>query len=251
VLQIDDLHKSFGSLEVIKGVSLHANKGDVISILGRSGSGKSTFLRCINFLETPTSGTISLGGETITVNNNRKGDAIISDIAQVRRLRTRMAMVFQQFNLWSHMTVLDNVTVALKTALKLSKKEAIARAEKYLSQVNMTDRLYYYPGQLSGGQMQRVAIARALAMEPDILLFDEPTSALDPELVEEVLNVIRNLAEQGRTMLVVTHEMAFARDVSNRVVFFDEGVIVEDGPPQEVFSNPKSPQFKQFISKEY
>jgi ABC-type histidine transport system ATPase subunit len=251
VLQIDNLHKSFGSLEVIKGVSLHAKKGDVISILGRSGSGKSTFLRCINFLETPTSGTISLGGEKITVSESRNGDSIASDKAQVRRLRTRMAMVFQQFNLWSHMTVLDNVTVALKTALKLSKSEANERATKYLSQVNMTDRLYYYPGQLSGGQMQRVAIARALAMEPEILLFDEPTSALDPELVEEVLNVIRNLAEQGRTMLVVTHEMAFARDVSNRVIFFDEGVIVEDGPPQEVFTNPKSQQFKQFISKEY
>jgi len=251
VLQIVDLHKSFGSLEVIKGVSLHAKKGDVISILGRSGSGKSTFLRCINFLETPTSGTISLGGETITVNDNRQGNSVTSDKAQVRRLRTRMAMVFQQFNLWSHMTVLDNVTVALKTSLKLSKSDANQRAEKYLSQVNMTDRLYYYPGQLSGGQMQRVAIARALAMEPDILLFDEPTSALDPELVEEVLNVIRNLAEQGRTMLVVTHEMAFARDVSNRVIFFDEGIIVEDGPPQDVFTNPKSQQFKQFISKEY
>jgi len=251
LLQIKNLHKNFGALEVIKGVSLHAKKGDVISILGRSGSGKSTFLRCINFLETPTSGTISLSGETITVNDNRKGNSVISDIAQVRRLRTRMAMVFQQFNLWSHMTVLDNVTVALKTALKLSKSDANQRAEKYLSQVNMTDRLYYYPGQLSGGQMQRVAIARALAMEPDILLFDEPTSALDPELVEEVLNVIRNLAEQGRTMLVVTHEMAFARDVSNRVIFFDEGIIVEDGPPQDVFTKPKSQQFKQFISKEY
>ncbi|MEE9309413.1 MAG: ATP-binding cassette domain-containing protein [Cocleimonas sp.] len=251
MLQIDNLHKSFGSLEVIKGVSLHAKKGDVIAILGRSGSGKSTFLRCINFLETPTSGAISLGGEKITVSESRNGDSIASDKTQVRRLRTRMAMVFQQFNLWSHMTVLDNVTVALKTALKLSKTDANERAKKYLSQVNMTDRLYYYPGQLSGGQMQRVAIARALAMEPDILLFDEPTSALDPELVEEVLNVIRNLAEQGRTMLVVTHEMAFARDVSNRVIFFDEGVIVEDGPPQEVFTNPKSKQFKQFISKEY
>ena len=251
MLRIDNLHKSFGSLDVIKGVSLHAKKGDVISILGRSGSGKSTFLRCINFLEIPSSGSISLGGETIIVTKDRKGDSIASDKTQVRRLRTRMAMVFQQFNLWSHMTVLDNVTVALKTALKLSKKEANERAEKYLSQVNMTDRLYYYPGQLSGGQMQRVAIARALAMEPEILLFDEPTSALDPELVEEVLNVIRNLAEQGRTMLVVTHEMAFARDVSNRVIFFDEGIIVEDGPPQEVFTNPKSQQFKQFISKEY
>lgn len=251
MLQIDDLHKSFGSLEVIKGVSLNAKKGDVISILGRSGSGKSTFLRCINFLETPTKGTISLNGEAITVSDNRKGESVATDMGQIRRFRTRMAMVFQQFNLWSHMTVLDNVTIALKTALKLSKKEAQERAEKYLEQVGMMDRIDYYPGQLSGGQMQRVAIARALAMEPDILLFDEPTSALDPELVEEVLNVIKNLAEQGRTMLVVTHEMAFARDVSNRVIFFDDGIIVEDGPPQEVFTNPKSKQFKQFISKEY
>ena len=251
MLQVDNLHKSFGSLEVIKGVSLNAAKGDVISILGRSGSGKSTFLRCINFLETPTEGSISLNGEQITVAANKNGDSVATDKAQIRRLRTRMAMVFQQFNLWSHMTVLDNVAIALKTSLKLPKKEANQRAEKYLSQVNMTDRLHYYPGQLSGGQMQRVAIARALAMEPDILLFDEPTSALDPELVEEVLNVIKKLAEEGRTMLVVTHEMAFARDVSNRVIFFDEGVIVEDGAPQDVFTTPKSPQFKQFISKDY
>ena len=251
MLQIDNLHKSFGSLEVIKGVSLNAEKGDVISILGRSGSGKSTFLRCINFLETPTIGTISLGGETISVSKNKKGDSLANDKAQIRRMRMRMAMVFQQFNLWSHMTVLDNVTIALKTALKLPKKEAKQRAEKYLAQVDMMDRLDYYPAQLSGGQMQRVAIARALAMEPDILLFDEPTSALDPELVEEVLNVIKNLADQGRTMLVVTHEMAFARDVSNRVIFFDQGVIVEDGAPKDVFTNPKSAQFKQFISKDY
>lgn len=240
MLKIENLHKSFGSLEVIKGVSLNANKGDVISILGRSGSGKSTFLRCINYLETPTSGTISLSGEKIS-----------ADKVQIRRLRTRMAMVFQQFNLWSHMTVLNNVSIALKTSLKLSKSEANLRAKNYLNQVNMSDRLHYYPGQLSGGQMQRVAIARALAMEPDILLFDEPTSALDPELVEEVLNVIKKLAEQGRTMLVVTHEMAFARDVSNRVIFFDEGIIVEDGPPKKVFTSPESKQFKQFISKEY
>lgn len=251
MLQIDNLHKSFDSLKVIKGVSINAEKGDVISILGRSGSGKSTFLRCINFLETPTSGTISLNGEAITVSPDKKGNSVSTDKAQIRRMRTRMAMVFQQFNLWSHMTVFENVTIALKTALKLPKDEANERATKYLAQVGMTDRIHYYPGQLSGGQMQRVAIARALAMEPDILLFDEPTSALDPELVEEVLNVIKDLAEQGRTMLVVTHEMAFARDVSNRVVFFDEGVIVEDGPPQEVFNNPKSAQFKQFISKEY
>ena len=251
MLQIDKLHKSFDTLDVIKGVSLTANKGDVISILGRSGSGKSTFLRCINFLETPSSGTISLNGEKITVSANKQGLSEATDKAQIRRLRTRMAMVFQQFNLWSHMTVFDNVTIALKTALKLSKQEANERAKKYLAQVNMTDRAEYYPNQLSGGQMRRVAIARALAMEPDILLFDEPTSALDPELVEEVLNVIKDLAKQGRTMLVVTHEMAFARDVSNRVIFFDEGVIVEDGHPQDVFENPKSSQFKQFISKEY
>lgn len=251
MLNITDLHKSFGSLEVIKGVSIEASKGDVISILGRSGSGKSTFLRCINFLEVPTSGTISLNGEAISVTTNKKGESVSSDKAQIRRLRTKMAMVFQQFNLWSHMTVVDNVTISLKTALKLPKNEAIERAKKYLEQVNMTDRMDFYPSQLSGGQMQRVAIARALAMEPDILLFDEPTSALDPELVEEVLKVIKDLAEQGRTMLVVTHEMAFARDVSNRVIFFDEGVIVEDGPPQEVFTQPKSEQFKQFISKDY
>lgn len=251
MLKIDNLHKNFDALKVIKGVSINAKKGDVISILGRSGSGKSTFLRCINFLETPTSGTISLNGEKITVSPDKKGNSVATDKAQIRQMRTRMAMVFQQFNLWSHMTVIDNVTIALKTALKLSKEEANERAKKYLAQVNMTDRLQYFPSQLSGGQMQRVAIARALAMEPEILLFDEPTSALDPELVEEVLNVIKDLAEQGRTMLVVTHEMAFARDVSNRVIFFDEGVIVEDGPPQEVFNNPKSAQFKQFISKEY
>lgn len=251
MLNITDLHKSFGSLKVIKGVSIEASKGDVISILGRSGSGKSTFLRCINFLEVPTSGTISLNGEAISVTTNKKGEPISSDKAQIRRLRTKMAMVFQQFNLWSHMTVIDNVTISLKTALKLPKKEANTRAKKYLDQVNMTDRMDFYPSQLSGGQMQRVAIARALAMEPDILLFDEPTSALDPELVEEVLKVIKDLAEQGRTMLVVTHEMAFARDVSNRVIFFDEGIIVEDGPPQEVFTQPKSEQFKQFISKDY
>ena len=251
MLQIDHLHKQFGSLEVIKGVSLHAKKGDVISILGRSGSGKSTFLRCINFLETPTSGTIRLKGEMVSLKENKKGKLVSVDKQQIRRLRTRMAMVFQQFNLWSHMTVLDNVSIALKTSLKLPKKEATERARKYLAQVNMTDREAYYPSQLSGGQMQRVAIARALAMEPDILLFDEPTSALDPELVEEVLNVIKELAQQGRTMLVVTHEMAFARDVSNRVIFFDEGIIVEDGSPQTVFTKPASPQFKQFISKEY
>jgi len=251
VLEIDNLHKSFGTLKVIKGVSIKAEKGDVISVLGRSGSGKSTFLRCINFLETPSEGTISLNGETITVTAVKGGDAVASDKAQIRRLRTKTAMVFQQFNLWSHMTVIDNVTLALKTALKLSKEESRARAEKCLAQVDMMDRLDFYPNQLSGGQMQRVAIARALAMEPDILLFDEPTSALDPELVEEVLNVMKELAEQGRTMLVVTHEMAFARDVANRIIFFDEGVIVEDGAPQDVFTNPKSEQFKQFISKDY
>jgi len=251
VLEIENLHKSFGTLNVIKGVSIKAEKGDVISVLGRSGSGKSTFLRCINFLETPTKGTVILNGEKVTVETDKNGDSVASDAAQIRRLRTKTAMVFQQFNLWSHMTVIDNVTLALKTALKLPKKEAEARAEKCLAQVDMTARLKFYPSQLSGGQMQRVAIARAIAMDPDILLFDEPTSALDPELVEEVLNVMKELAQQGRTMLVVTHEMAFARDVANRVIFFDEGIIVEDGAPSDVFTNPKSEQFKQFISKDY
>ena len=250
LLEVQDLHKSFGALEVLKGVTLSASRGEVISILGRSGSGKSTFLRCINFLEMPSSGTVTLLNQEVAVRQNRRGEAVVSDRKQMLYLRTRMAMVFQQFNLWSHMTVLENVAIAPATVLKLDKAEARQRAESCLAQVNMSDRQDFYPGQLSGGQQQRAAIARALAMAPDILLFDEPTSSLDPELVEEVLNVIRALAAEGRTMLVVTHELRFAREVSSRVIFFDEGVIVEDGPPAEVFEHAKSEPFRRFIARD-
>lgn len=250
MLEVQDLHKSFGALEVLKGVTLSASRGEVISILGRSGSGKSTFLRCINFLEMPSSGTVTLLNQEVAVRQNRRGEAVVSDRKQMLYLRTRMGMVFQQFNLWSHMTVLENVAIAPATVLKLDKAKARQRAESCLAQVNMSDRRDFYPGQLSGGQQQRAAIARALAMAPDILLFDEPTSSLDPELVEEVLNVIRALAAEGRTMLVVTHELRFAREVSSRVIFFDEGVIVEDGPPAEVFEHAKSEPFRRFIARD-
>lgn len=250
MLEVSDLHKSFGQLEVLKGVSLSASTGDVISILGRSGSGKSTFLRCINFLETPTSGTIRLKDHSITI---PAGDIKKPklDKKKVRLLRTQMAMVFQQFNLWTHMSALDNVSAALTSVLKLDKKTAKSRAKKYLDQVGMSDKMQHYPGQLSGGQQQRVSIARALAMEPEVLLFDEPTSALDPELVEEVLLVMQDLAKLGKTMLVVTHEMNFAREVANRVVFFHQGKIVEDGKPDDIFDNPETEGFAKFISKKY
>jgi len=213
-LEINDIHKSFGDLEVLKGISLTANDHDVISILGSSGSGKSTFLRCINLLETPTSGEVKVYGETIEMRQGKQGPEA-ADKAQVQRIRSQLAMVFQQFNLWAHMTVLQNVMEAPLHVLKLSKTDARERAQKYIERVGMIDRQDFYPSQLSGGQQQRVAIARALAMEPKALLFDEPTSALDPELVNEVLKVMRTLAEEGRTMLVVTHEMGFAREVSD------------------------------------
>ena len=250
MLEVTDLYKSFGSLDVLKGVSLSASKGDVISILGRSGSGKSTFLRCINFLETPTSGTIQLANHKITIDPPPHKNPLPKK-QDILLLRTHMSMVFQQFNLWSHMTILNNITIVLTTVLKLNKKMAIERAKVYLEQVGMSEKLNHYPAQLSGGQQQRVSIARALAMEPDVLLFDEPTSALDPELVEEVLNVMQDLAKQGKTMLVVTHEMNFAREVANRVIFFNDGVIIEDGKPEEVFSHPKTAEFTRFTSKKY
>jgi len=248
-LLVNELHKNFGPDEVLKGISLEAKKGDVIAMLGASGSGKSTFLRCLNLLEIPTSGEIYVGGELIRMKNNSCGETIPEDIKQVERLRTRLGMVFQQFNLWSHMTVLENVIEAPVHVLKIPKKEAIEQAEALLHKVGIFERKNYHPGHLSGGQQQRVAIARALAMEPDMLLFDEPTSALDPELVGEVLRVMRQLAEEGRTMIVVTHEMGFAKEVSSRVVFLHEGGIEEDGPPEEVFSNPSSVRFRQFFSK--
>jgi polar amino acid transport system ATP-binding protein len=243
VLQADDIFKSFGSVEVLKGISLKAKAHDVISILGSSGSGKSTFLRCLNMLEPPTSGRVSVHGEEIVVRNGRPADA-----RQVERARQRLGMVFQQFNLWSHRTALENVMEGPLHVLKQPKAEVRERAEALMNRVGLAERMHMYPSALSGGQQQRVAIARALAMEPDAILFDEPTSALDPELVGEVLKVMQSLAAEGRTMIVVTHEMSFARDVSTEVVFMHKGKIAEQGPPREMFGAPKSEVFRRFIS---
>ncbi|USH01715.1 ATP-binding cassette domain-containing protein [Grimontia kaedaensis] len=250
-LQVKDLHKTFGQHEVLKGISLDAHRGDVISIIGSSGSGKSTFLRCINLLETPTAGEIWVNGELIEMKNGRHGEAVPVSERQVQRIRSRLAMVFQGFNLWSHMTVLENVIEAPIHVLGVPKAEAMERAEAFLQRVGLWERRDYYPGHLSGGQQQRAAIARALAVEPEVLLFDEPTSALDPELVGEVLNVMKILAEEGRTMLVVTHEMAFARDVSNHVMFLHQGLVEEQGDPAKLFTNPESERLQQFISSIY
>jgi arginine/ornithine transport system ATP-binding protein len=247
-LDVKDLHKSFGNLEVLKGISLSAKEHDVVSILGSSGSGKSTFLRCINLLETPTSGEVFVRGELIRMRTKSNGERVPKDQKQVDKIRSKLAMVFQQFNLWSHMTVIQNVIEAPVHVLKVPKNEAMERAETVLKRVGLYDRKDYYPAHLSGGQQQRAAIARALAMEPDLMLFDEPTSALDPELVGEVLKVMRSLAEEGRTMLVVTHEMGFAREVSDRVLFIHQGQVEEDGPPQQVFEQPRSERFRQFLA---
>ncbi len=247
-LVCEDVHKSFGPLEVLKGVSLTANEGDVIAMLGSSGSGKSTFLRCINLLEIPDSGRVTVRGELIRMTRDRAGKAVPEDHDQVDRIRARLGMVFQQFNLWSHMTVLQNVIEAPVHVLKMPKAEAVERAEAVLTKVGLDDKLDYYPAHLSGGQQQRAAIARALAMEPDVMLFDEPTSALDPELIGEVLRVIRRLAEEGRTMIVVTHEIGFAREVSNHVVFLHAGRIEEEGPPNEVFGTQRSERFRRFLA---
>jgi len=248
-LKVKDLHKSFGSHEVIKGVSLEAQKGEVIAILGASGSGKSTFLRCINLLETPNSGEVWLAGEQMRMMQNRRGEIVPQDLRQVEAMRARLAMVFQGFNLWSHMTVMENVMEGPLYVQGNPKAQAREKAEALLAKVGLSDRADYYPAHLSGGQQQRVAIARALAMDPDVMLFDEPTSALDPELVGEVLGVMRDLAEEGRTMLVVTHEMGFARDVSTRTVFLHQGEVCEEGPPAELFSNPQTPEFQAFLSR--
>ena len=247
VIQIDGLHKAYGTLEVLKGVSLEAPRGHVISLIGSSGSGKSTLLRCCNLLEDSQQGQILFKGEPVTwkgSGHNRRP----ADPKQVLRIRTNLSMVFQQFNLWSHMTVAQNVMEAPVHVLNLSKAEARDRVEAVLQRVGMIDRKDYYPAHLSGGQQQRAAIARALAMEPDVMLFDEPTSALDPELVGEVLRVMRGLAQEGRTMLVVTHEMGFAREVSDKVMFLHEGRVECHGPPGKVFENPDSERFKQFLA---
>ncbi len=249
-LNVIDLHKRYGEHEVLKGVSLQANAGDVISIIGSSGSGKSTFLRCINFLEKPSAGKIVVSGENINLVQDKDGQLKVADKHQLRMLRTRLTMVFQHFNLWSHMTVLENVMEAPVQVLGLSKQEARARAEKYLAKVGIDARQQIkYPVHLSGGQQQRVSIARALAMEPEVLLFDEPTSALDPELVGDVLDVMRSLADEGLTMLVVTHEMGFARDVADRVLFLDGGVIVEQGKAKEVLGAPQHPRTQDFLRR--
>jgi ABC-type histidine transport system ATPase subunit len=244
ILKAEDIHKSFGNLEVLKGISLEARKHDVISILGSSGSGKSTFLRCLNFLETPTSGKVTVHGEEILVKNGKPQNA-----RHIEEIRSRLGMVFQQFNLWTHRTVLENVMEGPVQVKRQTKAEARDKAETLLARVGLEERLDMYPSQLSGGQQQRVAIARALAMEPDAILFDEPTSALDPELVGEVLKVMQSLAAEGRTMIVVTHEMGFAREVSSEVVFLHEGRIAEQGPPAKMFANPKTEVFERFIAK--
>ncbi|CAB3756710.1 amino acid transporter [Burkholderia sp. MSh2] len=248
-LFVDDLHKRYGDNEVLKGVSLKANSGDVISVIGSSGSGKSTMLRCINFLEQPNSGRIFVDGEEVRTALDKTGALRAADTKQLQRVRTKLSMVFQHFNLWSHMNVLENVMEAPVNVLGISKKEAEARAREYLEKVGLAPRVEkQYPSHLSGGQQQRVAIARALAMHPDVMLFDEPTSALDPELVGEVLKVMQKLAEEGRTMIVVTHEMGFARNVSNHVMFLHQGRVEEEGVPSEVFANPKSERLRGFLS---
>ena len=228
MITIKDLHKSFGDHEVLKGIDLEIEKGEILVIIGPSGSGKSTILRCMNLLETPTSGDIIFEGKSLVDKNTN-----------IDEVRQNIGMVFQHFNLFPHKTILENVTLAPITLKKMSKEEAEKKAETLLKRVGLYDKKDTYPAQLSGGQKQRIAIARALAMEPDMMLFDEPTSALDPEMVKEVLEVIKELAQDGMTMAIVTHEMGFAKEVADRVIFVDEGKIIEDNTPEEVFNNPK------------
>lgn len=247
-LEIRNLHKRYGDLEVLKGISLTARDGDVISILGSSGSGKSTFLRCINLLENPHEGEILVAGEPLKLKRDKQGDLVAADGKQLNRIRSELGFVFQNFNLWPHMTILDNIIEAPRRVLGQSKAEATEVAEALLAKVGIADKRHVYPNQLSGGQQQRAAIARTLAMQPKVILFDEPTSALDPEMVQEVLAVIRSLAEEGRTMLLVTHEMNFAKQVSSEVVFLHQGLVEEQGTPEQVFDNPQSARCKQFMS---
>ncbi len=238
MIYVKDLHKSFGKNDVLKGIDEHISKGEVVVVIGPSGSGKSTFLRCLNLLETPTSGTITFEGKDIT-----------SKETNIDEMREKMGMVFQQFNLFPHKTVCQNICLAPIKVKKLSNDEAKKRTMTLLEKVGLVDKVDAYPASLSGGQKQRIAIARALAMQPDVMLFDEPTSALDPEMVGEVLSVMKNLAKEGMTMVVVTHEMGFAREVGDRILFMDGGKIVESGTPEEVFKNPKNPRTIDFLSK--
>ena len=238
MIQVSNLQKIFGKLHVLKGIEAKIEQGEVVVVIGPSGSGKSTFLRCLNLLEEPSDGEIIFEGNSITDKRN-----------DINKLREKMGMVFQQFNLFPHMTVIDNITLAPNKVKKLSKESATDIAFGLLKRIGLEDKAYAYPNQLSGGQKQRIAIARALAMSPDVMLFDEPTSALDPEMVGEVLDVMKKLAADGMTMVVVTHEMGFAREVGSRVLFMDEGKIVEEGSPEEVFSQPKHPRTKDFLGK--
>ena len=247
-LRVEDLHKRFGTVEVLKGVSLTAHAGDVIALIGSSGSGKSTLLRCINLLEQPHAGRIVLAGEELRLKAGRHGELHAADARQLQRLRARIAFVFQHFNLWSHLTALENIIEAPMRVLGLSRDAAVARAQALLQRVGVAHRAGLYPVQLSGGEQQRVAIARALAMEPELMLFDEPTSALDPELVGEVLRVMRDLAAEGRTMIVVTHEIGFAREVANRLVFLHQGVIEEQGEPRALLAAPRSERLRGFLA---
>ena len=238
MIKVENLHKSFGELEVLKGVSEHIKKGEVVSVIGASGSGKSTFLRCLNMLEEPESGSIIFEGTDIT-----------KEKVNIDQHRQKMDMIFQHFNVFPHMTVLENITMAPILIKKKNKAEAEEQAMKLLEMVGLADKRDEYPRRLSGGQKQRLAIVRALAMEPDVMLFDEPTSALDPEMVGEVLQVIKNLVKSGMTAVIVTHEMGFAKEVSDRVLFMDGGVIAESGTPEEIFGNPQNPRTKEFLSK--
>lgn len=247
-LQLINIHKAYGRQEVLKGISLTARKGEVISVLGSSGSGKSTLLRCINLLERPSQGEIIIGSEQLRLTADKHGDLRAADQHQLERLRSRLGFVFQQFNLWPHMTILQNLIEAPVHVLRIPKDAAVLRAQELLRKVGLADKQDAYPGHLSGGQQQRVAIARTLAMDPQVLLFDEPTSALDPELVNEVLTVMGELAEEGRTMLIVTHEMRFAREVSDTVIFLHQGQVEEQGSPDKVFDDPDSPRVRDFMS---
>lgn len=247
-LTVDNLHKKYGDREVLKGVSLAAKPGDVITLIGSSGSGKSTFLRCINLLEQPHQGRLMLGAEELRLVPDRDGSLKAADAQQLQRWRARLAMVFQNFNLWAHLTVLQNVIEAPVQVLGVKRDQAIAKAEALLARVGVAHRKDVYPAQLSGGEQQRVAIARALAVEPELMLFDEPTSALDPELVGEVLKVMKDLAAEGRTMIVVTHEMGFAREVSNHTLFLHQGKVIEEGHPKQILVNPQSERLKAFLS---
>ena len=248
-IRVSDIHKRFDALEVLKGVSFDVERGTVVSMIGASGSGKSTLLRCINHLETPTSGEIFIEGVPLGFETDASGRRKPRALAEINKLRRDLGMVFQQFNLWPHMTVLGNVIEAPMRVRGMSRKEASELGRAALARVQLSEKIDEYPARLSGGQQQRVAIARALAMQPKVMLFDEPTSSLDPELTEEVLNVMRGLAEDGTTMIVVTHEMRFAREVSDVVMFLHNGIVEEQGPPEQVFGRPSSERCRQFLSK--